>query len=286
MKKLPKLINRYTSSKNYYSYEKDYLYEIKSFIRQILGQLNDRDYDIDRFIDYGKLVSKEAGTIDNWLAMFLSIKYDYPVYYISDDFIDLAINTKGKEGITCNSYFVDNAIFLFPKHNQLKIKFCLVSTTIAGELFGYFDRVYVAAKFLSSTNWFNYLFHKENILTNHSLTPKNSYVDLCQDEINLKVAYLIPQVFLYMATYQEKGMSIESESSGQGFKQSSGKLLTPPTIGFNERLYVNQQRQSYGSNPDLQGIKKQTHWRRGHWRQYDNEKLTWIRPCLINPIIE
>lgn len=276
------LKNRYAISKDYYSWvspvEKQGWEEIKqTFIKRY------NRFSLNKIKDAFSVLRKKDLAMLPLAFRMNAIVNSYPFIQIDDSFIELALNSTGKEGISLSNYFVDNAIFLFPRQNKLGIEYVFVSTN--GDYCSS-DKIIILAKHLTSKNLSVQYVHKENLLTNMTLTTEETLEKQHKEEINTKYVYLIPQIFLYMATYQEKGMSIEnvSNSNGQGFKKSSGKLLTPPTIGFNERHYVNEQKRLCGSNPDLQGIKKQTHWRRGHWRQYDNGKLSWIRPCLINPL--
>ncbi|BAQ65562.1 hypothetical protein [Geminocystis sp. NIES-3709] len=274
--KTSKLKNRYTSSKDYYSYEKDYLYILKKHIlsvcpniekivnSNILEKLKSNNYVLPNFSDYYTGVSLYAH-----LRSFID---NFPCFYIDKSFMELAINTELPKQYEIENYFVENAIFLLPKSEKY-YKFIIfnknnIKNAMTCPIF-YHDKGFEVYPFRFTPDL-------DEIIN-------DKFKDFKDDKIALN---LLPQIFLYMATYQDKSMSIVSESSGQGFKKSQGKLLTPPTIGFNERHYVKQQKESYGSNPDLQGIKKQTHWRRGHWRQYDDGKLTWIRPCLINPLTE
>ncbi len=288
--KLPKLINRYTSSKDYYSYEKDYLYYISQLMKDSdITNINSLKYHVTNA--QAKLQSNNRGRD---VSIFLSacafnpFLQNFPVYYISDELMELGFKTTIAPKLSISKCFTEKAIFLYPRKNKLNLKFTIVENNRDPFYHNHED-------YLFSYSVFGEKYFKKGLFSHAEKKHMFDFDQLAfldfssSSSIDFKnisniVLNIIGQIFLYMECYQEKGMSIESESSGQGFKQSSGKLLTPPTIGFNERHYVNQQRQSYGSNPDLQGIKKQTHWRRGHWRQYDNGKLTWIRPCLINPL--
>lgn len=273
--------NRYAISKEYCSWvspaEKNIWEETKqTFIKKYnKGSLDKMKKTLNILIQQSPLEYLPA------LFRISTLVNNYPFFQIDDSFIELALNSTGKEDVSLSNYFVDNAIFLFSKQNKLKLEYAFVSTN--GD-YSHSNEIVIFTKHLMSNNLSIQYVPKDNLLTNIALTTKESLEKQRQEQINPKYIYVIPQIFLYMATYQEKGMTVITDSKGQGFKKSSGKLLTPPTIGFNEKHYVSEQNRLYNSNPNLQCIKKQTHWRRGHWRQYDDGKLTWVRPCLINPL--
>lgn len=284
MKKLPKIINRYTSSPDYYSYEKDYLYEIKQVINRYPFSSNPCEIvdTITKAMEKGEKLDET--TIYHYLLLG-SFTEVFPTYYVHNNFIELTYKTGIKTNISLSSPFIEKAVFLYPKYNSINIVFSIV--------FYLDDKIHSYHRFksnqlLHTIHLTNDLFNGKE-LSNEDFT--NRYLIPLQQRIyepsSENVFVLIANIFLYMSAYKEEGMKIikEHSTNGIGFKQGKSRLLTPPTIGFSEKEYVeNQHRLVSIPNPDLQGIKKQTHWRRGHWRQYDNGKLTWIRPCLVNPL--
>jgi len=94
---------------------------------------------------------------------------------------------------------------------------------------------------------------------------------------------IIPQIFLYMSIYQQNLEPIISPiSSGFSSKPSKKRAyLTPRMIG-EEFTQKNDNVTRIGMKGIGLGVKKATHWRRGHWRRINEDKLTWIRPTLIN----
>lgn len=286
-----KLKNRYTSNKNYYSYEKDYLYAIKRLIK-ILNIKNIKEVE-PTIKKIRSLVTKEdlqelnvSGVFDyfdSWISSF-------PVFYISNDLIKIANNTTLPNNISIQNVFIDKAIFLLPIDNDINAKFCVVKNN--QDILGNYNDNYITFRFRLNSNFGNQ--DVSGSIPKHNLNASSKWHTIGDfsgnigniNNIQKGIESLVAQIFLYMSAYKEKGMKIIKEYSTNNieFKQGKSKLLTPPTIGFSEEEYVkNQHRLVSVSNPDLQGIKKQTHWRRGHWRQYDDGKLTWVRPCIINP---
>ena len=281
-----KLKNKYTRNKDYFSYEKDYLYEVKRVINSCPYYSNPYEIinAINELINRGENINEDIMYQYILLGSFIE---NFPVYYVHDSFIELAYKTGIKTGISLSNPFIEKAVFLYPKHNSLRIMFSV--------LFYLHDRIISYHRFSSPLplQLAKTVHLTNNILYGNEISDEdftnlflNSTRTKISDPINTQVFLLIANIFLYMSAYKEKGMKIIKEhfTNNIGFKQGKSKLLTPPTIGFSEEEYVkNQHRLVSVSNPDLQGIKKQTHWRRGHWRQYDDGKLTWVRPCIINP---
>lgn len=277
-----KFTNRYTTNKDYFSYEKDYLYMFNKHIAKPYKEIGLKCMvsleTVEQLKSLHFKIPNTTYSVNTCysLAMFIkSYCESYPVFYIDKNFLELAKRTDLPCETKITNFFVENAIFLLPKTEDIKFiifskDYTVIENGIITPCF-YFNDYSRFFPFVDTSRE-----HKKDCF---KILKEKGY----SERESIFFVKLLPQIFLYMATYQEKGMSVVSESKGIGFKKSKEKLLTPPIIGFNERHYINQQRQSFGSNPDLQGIKKQTHWRRGHWRQYDDGKLTWVRPCIINP---
>lgn len=288
MIKLPKLINRYTSSKDYYSYEKDYLYYLTYLMKQF--EIQSPQEFVDTFNKFE--FSKE----NRFWACFVYdffFSCNFPVYYIFDDLIEMTLNSKINNNVKIVDCFIDNAVFLFPKNNKLGIKFCTVRNNI--DIFGKNDNNCITSRMILSQKFGNLtctvliVKNKLGSNINYQINNVDPVFNFSKEALN----NIISQIFLYMSAYSETKLKViaESNTCGIGFKQSQGKLMTPPTIGFAEKKYVeNQKRLVNSTNPNLQGIKKQTHWRRGHWRNQlkliegkKDTELIWIRPMLINP---
>lgn len=292
-----KLTNRYTTNKNYYSYKNNFLSVFKKvkFIQYFavkIEQMDDADF-VNRWIKKRVYSSaqKQREVELQFLFAYLFVdayKRNYPVYYLSSKFIDLIKNTKLPIGYDLsNQYFIQNAIFLLPKQEH--------------DLFIYKGRRLQWIGFCSEPN--NCLTSSDTIICdyvfggfeNSILTPiifpffseASQALSSAIDQDRFNIVRLLVHVFLYMATYQEKAYGLDesnivSDHTGQvvkGFGQKE-RLKTPLTIGLQEEKYYRSQISQ--ANPNLQGIKKATHWRRGHWRKVNEDKLTWIRPMLIN----
>lgn len=284
-----KLTNRYTTNKNYYSYKNDFLGLFKQFGLSVFLD----DIECLYRTRFPKAPTEYREPQLFWIYFMVdAYKNNYPVYYISPHFIELAKNTSLPNNWELNDcyYFVKNAIFLLPKtesnfFNNAKVKWLGFHSNTG----------FKSENFSEMLEWIFGCY--QNDLGSSAILPcPFPFTSECfeagsgyYDKEMLPLARLLPHIFLYMATYQEKAygldeLNIVSDRSGRvvkGFRQKE-RLKTPLTIGLQEEKYYRSQIAQ--SNSNLQGIKKATHWRRGHWRKVNEDKLTWIRPCLINAV--
>jgi hypothetical protein len=128
--------------------------------------------------------------------------------------------------------------------------------------------------------------------------------DLCLDTKDAQVA--TDEQFASLGPILERSVSIalqaglslsylpelveDGAEEAQGFRPrkaaaEKSNVRYPRWIGKN----FTRQKRNPSANPTPSGITMATHWRRGHWRQqvcgekWQQRKLQWIQPTLINP---
>lgn len=286
-------VNRYTSNDTHYSYRHyvNYLKEQWNGIRKEFKNIQCKEFfDLMKKVDF--FSSQEHFSCLQFVLEFDAFFEKYPVFYIDPVLFEKFANTKVPSEIKINNVFINKAIFLFPKQNSLNIDFGIVNCTLLKELMGLMsvkDLIDLLSSivFFKRENRWKHCFSLSQLVVNNkeSISEENLYSDLGVNEDELTaINNIIPQIFLYMSLYPDEGITkgtINSNGEGEGFKPSKGGLLTPQMIGLKESQY--ERSTNPVAHPNMQGISKATHWRRGHWRQLDNGKVTWVRPCLINP---
>ncbi len=293
----------YISNKDYYSYD-DYIEWIKPIYKSFFSQdytypveslNNDKCYipikieeivdglEDSYFCEHEYYLDEEG--LDNERMNWRNIEYDlrpflhnYPVYCITPELLAEIDKTEDWERtengryftLDYNKLFTDTALFLFPKSNTYKIKFitCIYDNCDIWVRFYYYN-----------TSIKKYDVYESLIESFIEIIDDGSHSDV----INFAFDSLIFKIFYYLSKYPQslpENEPVKYNGAGKGYKESKGGLLTSRML-----RPINQKPEQSSNpvpNPSLQGIKKCTHERRGHWRRLRNGQSKWIPQCTIN----